>query len=318
MINLDKAREWLGRIEVRSDLAAREPLAALFAALSRDEPAPEVGDTLPPLAHWLYFFCAEPHSATEWEGGGCGAFLPPIELPERRWTASRVRFHRPLRVGDAISRTSSIVDIAEKPGHGGPLAFVLMRHEVGDAEGVALSEDQHIAFRQRAAPAAPETLRRARARAIWSRHFHAEELTLFRRSAPRFNARQIQCNRSYATLVGDRPGDVVQSGLAANLLLDLLRRHAPAAQILSCDFRAIRPLADIEPFSIHGRPGDGGSAELWAEDTQGLVAMEAVAVLKDDIRFAHPTIAERRPRPRLAVSARRGAWDGNMKGCRDD
>jgi 3-methylfumaryl-CoA hydratase len=307
VINLDRARKWLGRIDVRSDHAAPAPLAALYATLDSNERAPAIGDALPPLGHWLYFRSPERRSEIRKDGRERGAFLPPIELPHRACAASRVQFHRALRVGDAITRTSRIVDIAEKPGRKGPLIFVLIRHEVGDADGVALSEDQQILFRERAEPAAPESLRAARGEAIWSRRFHADEVTLFRYSSLSFDAHRIHYDRPYATFVDGNPGLVVQGGLVACLLLDLLRREAPAAEILSCDLRWIRPLFDIEPFSICGRLQDSRTAELWAQNAQGALAMEAVVTLRDEARLVFPSVGERSPRLPSARIAPRGS-----------
>lgn len=308
VINLDRARKWLGRIDVRSDQAAPAPLAALYATLDSDERAPAIGDALPPLGHWLYFRLPERRSEIGQDGRERSAFLPPIELPHRGCAASRVQFHRGLRVGDAISRTSRIVDIAEKPGRKGPLVFVLLRHEVGDSDGVALSEDQQILFRERAEPPEPEVQRAAHGKAIWSRRFHADEVTLFRYSSLSFDAHRIHYDRPYATFVDGNPGLVVQGGLVACLLLDLLRRQAPAAEILSCDLRWIRPLFDIEPFSILGRLRDSRTAELWAQNAQGLLAMEAVVNLRDEIGLVYPDVSERLPRlPPERVAPRRNA-----------
>lgn len=308
VINLDRARKWLGRVDVRSDQAAPAPLAALYATLDSDERAPSIGDALPPLAHWLYFRFPERRSEIREDGRGRGAFLPPIELSHRTCAASRVHFHRSLRVGDAISRTSRIVDIAEKQGRKGPLVFVLIRHEVGDSDGVALSEDQQILFRERAEPPDLETPGGVHENAIWSRRFHADEVTLFRYSSLSFDAHRIHYDRPYATFVDGNPGLVVQGGLIAWLLIDLLRRHAPVAEILGCDLRWIRPLFDIEPFSIRGRLRDSRTAELWAQNAQGRIAMEAVVTLRDELRLVYPGVGERLPRsPPERLAPRRSA-----------
>jgi 3-methylfumaryl-CoA hydratase len=288
VINLDRVRSWLGRTEVRLDHAAPAPLAALFATLDAAQPAPTVGDALPPLGHWLYFRSAEPRSEIRRDGSGRSAFLPPIELPRRTCAASRVRFHRALRVGDEISRTSSIVDIAERQGREGPSVLVLVRHEIGDSDGVALSEEQQIIFRGRREARPSETSPGPPAGALWSRRFHADEVTLFRYSSLSFNAHRIHYDRPYANFVEGYPGLVVQSGLVASLLLELLQRHAPAAQILACDFRAICALFDTEPFWICGRPRDARTVELWAQNAQGRRAMEAAVTVDRDIDQRRP------------------------------
>jgi 3-methylfumaryl-CoA hydratase len=312
VINLDRARKWLGRIDVRSDQAAPAALGALYATLDSDERAPAIGDALPPLGHWLYFRFPERRSEIGEDGRGSGAFLPPIELPQRLCVASRVQFHRALRVGDAISRTSLIVDIAEKQGRKGSLVLVLIRHEVGDADGVALSEDQQILFRERGEPLESETPRGAHASALWSRRFHADEVTLFRYSSLSFDAHRIHYDRPYATFVDGNPGLVVQGGLIACLLLDLLRRQAPDAEVLSCELRWIRPLFDIAPFSICGRLRDSRTAELWAQNARGWLAMEAVVTLRDEIRLVSSDVSGGRPPWRPNASPRAETHDCNI------
>jgi 3-methylfumaryl-CoA hydratase len=303
VINMERARKWLGRVEVRSDLAAPAPLAALLATLDSDEPAPAIGDSVPPLGHWLYFLSAERRAEMTDDGCGRGAFLPPVELPRRACAANRVQFHRALRVGDPISRTSRIVDIALRDGRAGPLVLVLVRHEIGDAIGVALSEDQQIVFRERAEPAAPEPARGAPAKAAWSRRFHADAATLFRYSSLSFDAHRIHYDRPYATFVEGHPGLVVQTGLVANLLLELLRRHAPDAQVVSFDCRTMAPLFDIEPFLLCGCRIDGGAAHLWAECADGRLAVEAKVTLNDDAPLVRPRPVETRLRQSFARRA---------------
>jgi 3-methylfumaryl-CoA hydratase len=40
------------------------------------------------------------------------------------WAGGRFAFHRPLRVGDDIVRTSTIENVVAKEGRTGPLVFV--------------------------------------------------------------------------------------------------------------------------------------------------------------------------------------------------
>ena len=45
-----------------------------------------------------------------------GGFLPPVPLPRRMWAGSRLELHAPLRVGDALQRTSRIADVSAQGG----------------------------------------------------------------------------------------------------------------------------------------------------------------------------------------------------------
>jgi 3-methylfumaryl-CoA hydratase len=135
-LDIDELRAWTGRQEVAEDVVTPFPVAALAATLDRDDPAPAPGTPLPPLWHWLYFLPLHRQSAIGPDGHARrGGFLPPVPLPRRMWAGGRFEFRRPVRVGDAVRRTSTIADVSLKEGRTGPLAFVLVRHEVATGEG---------------------------------------------------------------------------------------------------------------------------------------------------------------------------------------
>ena len=73
-------------------------------------------------------------------------------------------------------------------------------------------------------------------------------------------------------------GLVVQGPLTATLLLDLLCREIPGADVGTFRFRGLRPLLDTEPFQVQGRC-DGSTVNLWALDASGTMAMDAQAEL---------------------------------------
>ena len=62
------------------------------------------------------------------------------------------------------------------------------------------------------------------------------------------------------------------------LLLDLLRRQLPGADISYLEFRAKGPLLEGIPMQLQGRH-DGDEARLWALDANGVVAMDVRAGL---------------------------------------
>ena len=62
------------------------------------------------------------------------------------------------------------------------------------------------------------------------------------------------------------------------LLFDLLRREMPDAALASISFRAMRPLYAGADLPLAGASAaDGRSAQLWALDPTGAVAMSAEA-----------------------------------------
>lgn len=277
-VNLDTLREWRGRTEFRSDEVTAAPIAALSVTLDRDDRFPQRGDSLPPLWHWLYFLPLPRESELGPDGHAKrGGFLPPVPLPRRMFAGDRVQFHRPLRVGEKIARLSRIADVSLKQGRGGPLVFVVVRHEISDGGGLAVVEEHDIVYRESPKPrdSAPAP-QKAPSGADWSREIHPDAPLLFRYSALTFNGHRIHYDLRYATEVEGYPGLVVHGPLIATLLLDLLRRNAPDGDVKSLSFRAVRPLFDTAPFSVCGKVETGGkSAHLWAADSDGWLAMDA-------------------------------------------
>ena len=281
-VDIEKLSAWKGRSETIEDLATAYPVAALSATLDRDDPKPKAGDIVPDLWHWLYFLHVHRQSEIGPDGHAKrGGFLPPVELPRRMWAGSRFDFREPLRVGDTIRRTSTIVDVTAKTGATGQLVFVLVRHEVSGSSGGSFTEEHDIVYRDMPSPgdkAPPPKL--APDGCAWSRDIHPDEVLLFRYSALTFNGHRIHYDRRYVTEVEGYPGLIVHGPLIATLLVDLARRNDPRP-LKSFRFRAMSPLFDIAPFSVHGAPAaDGKSAKLWARNAQGGLAMEA------DVGFA--------------------------------
>ena len=294
---MSNLKDWIGRTEVIVDSATPTPFAALAATL--DWPATETnaanaataanarpapGTPLPYLWHWLYFLPLAQQSEIGADGHPKrGGFLPPVPLPRRMWAGSDFAFHQPILVGDALSRTSTIVDVNEKSGRTGTLIFVKVRHELrrNGSANVALTEHHNIVYRDLAKPAdvAPPPVA-APAEFAWSRNIKADDVLLFRYSALTFNGHRIHYDRKYVTEVEGYPGLIVHGPLIATLLMDLLRRERPDAVVQKFEFKAVRPTFDINPFSVHGIPAaDGKSVRLWGRDHEGWLTMDATAHL---------------------------------------
>ena len=276
--------DWIGRSETVTDTVAPTPYAALSAMLDRDPQRPPVGTLLPALWHWLYFLPLHRQSEIGPDGhANRGGFLPPVPLPRRMWAGSQFQFHSPLRVGDALMRTSTIHDVTEKSGRTGPLVFVKVRHEIrrdGEAN-VALTEFHDIVYREAPSAEQPATApTTAPAISPWERKWVPDDVLLFRYSALTFNGHRIHYDRRYVTEVEGYPGLIVHGPMLATLLLDLLRHEKPDAAIARYEFKAVRPVFDINPFFVCGEPqADGKTFKLWVKDHEGYLTMSATAVI---------------------------------------
>ncbi len=280
---------WIGRSETLRDTIVPTPMVALTATLDHPPLAITAGTALPPLWHWLYFLPMHRQSEIGADGHAKrGGFLPPVPLPRRMWAGSQFEFRTPIRVGDRVARTSTIADVTVKEGRTGTLVFVKVRHDLrcNDAAEPALIEYHDIVYREAQRPddvspppqAAPD-------QAAWRRTIVPDDVLLFRYSALTFNGHRIHYDRRYVTEVEAYPGLIVHGPLIATLLLDLLRRERPDADVASFRFKAVRPTFDLHPFRVNGRPqgepqADGKAVHLWASDHENWLTMDATATLR--------------------------------------
>ena len=281
----DQLTDWIGRSETLRDTIAEAPVRALNATLDHAPMVVDAGTPLLPLWHWLYFLPQHRQSEIGPDGHARrGGFLPPVPLPRRMWAGSQFEFRSPLRVGDAVERTSTIADVTQKEGRTGALVFVKVRHEVrtqGAAEP-AIVEFHDIVYREAKRPGDVEPPPvAAPTGAAWGRTITPDDVLLFRYSALTFNGHRIHYDRQYVTEVEGYPGLIVHGPLIATLLLDLLRRELPAAEVASFRFKAVRPTFDLHPFQVNGQlQADGKTVKLWAQDHEGWLTMDAVATLR--------------------------------------
>lgn len=280
---LAKLQSWVGKTETLGDSVTAAPVRALSATLDREDPEPVPGTALPELWHWLYFLPVARQSGLGPDGHPQrGGFLPPVPLPRRMWAGGRLQWHQQvLQVGDAVTRTSRIESVTHKAGRTGDLVFVLVKHELRNSQGLALTEEHDIVYRAHPQPGDPAPAPQAAPKgAAWTREVVPDDVLLFRYSALTFNGHRIHYDRKYVTGVEGYPGLIVHGPLIATLLADLLRRNMPGARLLKFEFRAVRPVFDLWPFKLHGLPSaDGKTVSLWTEDHEGWLTMQATATL---------------------------------------
>ncbi len=276
--------EWIGKAETLTDVITAAPLRSLSATLDRRDVPPLPGMPLPSLWHWLYFLPQPRRSDIGPDGHARrGGFLPPVPLPRRMWAGGRLAWieGNPLVCGDTVKRISRIESVTHKAGRTGDLVFVLVKHELHNAQGLALTEEHDIVYRANPQPGdmAPQP-QPANRGAAWTETIKPDDVLLFRYSALTFNGHRIHYDRRYVTEVEGYPGLVVHGPLIATLLAELVRHRMPETRLTHFQFRAVRPVFDIASFNLHGTPSaDGKSVQLWTEDHEGWLTMQATATL---------------------------------------
>lgn len=274
--------EWIGRQETQQDLILDTKVQALAATLDADVVSEE-GAPLPPLWHWIFF--NPMHKASELGHDGHakkGGFLPPIDLPRRMWAGGRFEFIEPLRIGDKVSRVSTIKNVVLKEGKSGKLAFVTVEHDIRGETGGHWREEHDIVYRE--APVepwkAPEHPVIDEEECDFYRNIEPDPVLLFRYSALTFNGHRIHYDREYCQQEEGYPGLIFHGPLTATFLMELVRSKK---EIKKFKFKALRPLFDHLSCSVHGRT-DGDRVLLWAKDSMQQRAMEAEAWTQTSIK----------------------------------
>ena len=271
--------DWVGKTETIEDVLDYVLVARMAATLGTK--LPERTDPLPPLWHWMYF---QPtlsfHSLGEDGHPSRGEFLPPAENFNRMWAGGRLKFFRPLIIGEPAKRISTIRQINEKQGRSGKLLFVTVEHKHIQNDETALLEEQDIVYRE---PTKFVNIKSDPCHSgQWSETHEADSVTLFRYSAVTFNGHRIHYDYPYVTSKEGYPALLVQGQLLATLALQAFKNANPDAGISSFSFRSRRPIFCPEKFITAGQIVGFGKAELWVGNENGVAQSSFVEFTPDN------------------------------------
>jgi len=284
MIALEDLKAHVGRRESADDIVTAAPANLLRLAFGRDEPELGPGDPLPPGWQCLYFLPRFTPDALRPDGSPLDTgVIPPMPLPRRMFAGERFRFHRPLRIGEAIRRETELADISVKTGGTGTLVFATVVQRIFAGAALAIEEERRTVFREEVrAGERNQAPRREPAPddVPWRRRVAPDPVLLFRFSALTFNSHRIHYDRPWAMEREGYPGLVVHGPLTSTLLIDFARDHARGRAFAIYETQARALLFDTAAFELRGRSSaDGRALELWAVTPEGTVAMSARAEL---------------------------------------
>ena len=270
---------WIGRTRKASDLVTPRLMAEFRATLAPHLAPVAEGDAWPAL-HWCLAPEMLPADALGPDGHAAkGGFLPPVPLPRRMWAGGAIDTLAPLRLGDLVTRTETVRDVAFKEGRSGRLCFVTVDHAVATKHGIAVRERQDIVYReavsaQRGGAVEAERDDASDYAALWS--VPATPTLLFRYSAMTFNGHRFHYDQPYATQVEGYADLVVHGPMQATLLMNLatvLLGSVPR----TFRYRGVSPMTANQTFRVCGRLTEGGFEGVTL-DAAGLVCMRARAV----------------------------------------
>lgn len=265
--------------EVRTEPIAASTVEAYRGTFAAEDTALVDGDGLPP--GWEGVFFPFDAALADLRPDGTPArdgVIPEIDLPRRMYAGETTEFLRPLRVGDHVTRTSSLGSVAEKNGSRGRLVFVDVEREYAVGGEPAVRSVWHDVFLEAADPDAPVRSPQRDpavvAEADWQEELTPDARQLFRFSALTFNTHLIHYDRAWARDVEGLSDLLVHGPLTRILLMDAARRNTPGRVPVRLDLRAIAPVLVDRTLRIVGRMG-GDTTRVTAVDPDDVVVATA-------------------------------------------
>jgi 3-methylfumaryl-CoA hydratase len=269
--------DWVGRTRKEEDEVTLGAVRRMAAMLDQDPDIWRYGSEMPESWYVILFGPIALQRALVRDGHlPAGDFLPPMGDARRMFGGRRVRFYRPLRVGDRVERVSKVTRAEKKIGRSGPLTLVTVVHELIAGSSVAITEEQDTVYRT---PVATGSSTRSgevggeRENPDWSRTIVPDPVLLFRYSALTFNAHRIHYDLPYTRDVEGYPALVMNGGLTALLLVETARTHLPG-RIAGYDARALHPLFVGQSMTFNGRMSGETAADLWTCGPDGVRAYQ--------------------------------------------
>ena len=274
-------KDWLGRTRREEDEITLGAVQRLAATLDQDPTIFRRGSEMPESWYAILFAPIARESTLQPDGHLLtGDFLPPLHGTRRMFAGRRTNFTKPLKIGDIVSRVSTVTRAEPKTGRTGPFTLVTVMHEISGPTGLALTEEQDIVYRaavesgtaapqREAAPIADEP--------AWSKPIELDPVLVFRYSALTFNAHRIHYDLPYARDVEGYPALVMNGGLTALLLIETARPHL-SRPVAAYAARAMSPLFIGQRVAFNGRLA-GDTAALWASGPDGGLAYRVDVML---------------------------------------
>jgi 3-methylfumaryl-CoA hydratase len=123
-------KDWLGRTRRDEDEITLGAVQRLAATLDQDPTVFRRGGEMPESWYAILFGPIAPESTLAPDGHlGTGDFLPPLQGTRRMFAGRRTKFVKPLKIGDMVTRVSTLTRVEPKTRRTGSFTLVTIRHE---------------------------------------------------------------------------------------------------------------------------------------------------------------------------------------------
>ena len=280
-VSVEELQSWVGRSEVVEDVISLSTVSNMSATIGSNPAELENGVALPPCWHWLFFNRGAKPEGLRIDGTYADTeYMPPISSPRRMWAGNKIKTEKPLTVGCAAKRITTIEEIIEKNGASGNLIFLRERWDITDDNGGSLIDWRTLVFRDWAVSSEGQNNITSLKKGELLESINPDPILLFRYSALTFNSHRIHYDQDYTKNVEGYPDLLVHAPLTATLLLNLIRGEIPTTEVREINIRATAPIFANQLFTVNGTiSNQSNKAELWAVTKDGNLAMTADVLL---------------------------------------
>ncbi|MBY6163590.1 MaoC family dehydratase N-terminal domain-containing protein [Mameliella alba] len=234
------------------------------------------GAELPSLWHWVAFpeFVAMSDLGEDGHPA-LGGFLPPLPFRRRMWAGGDVRFKGVFRVGERLTKVSTIRAVTQKEGKTGPMAFVTVDHVTTGERGGVIEEEQNIVYLDIPPSFRPPRQVPVPDRLAYDERVPMNEVRLFRYSAATYNAHRIHYDLPYAQQVEKYPALVVHGPMQATMAIEAAERHTGRAPS-RFSYRVVHPMFhDADLRLVGALAPEGGAIEIGTATFENYLGLQA-------------------------------------------
>lgn len=219
------------------------------------------GDALPPSWHFFMLAGDTQRSVLRPDGfPGLGVPIPDLGLPRLLLGGRTVSYQGSILIGSEVERTSFVKSISEKTTSSGPMAIVIVQHElrpVFDSSPAIVETQTYILLSSVTGPTKAAQTAVEPIQAHYQKQVIPDETLLFQYSALGFNSHKIHLDRNYARTVEGLPDLVVNGGLSALLLTEFLRTELGISPT-ELSVKHIAPLFCGRPLTLTANHNETG------------------------------------------------------------
>ena len=135
-------RAWIGRSEppVSAEVTRREIIKYAIATEQREEKYLR-GDEAPPMFLFGLFRPVVPIDDLGADGLATTIIGPPLPLKRNMAGGLEIKQHQPIRPGQTLVGTRTLIDMSEKQGKQGPVIFMVYRLAVTTVDGEPVADE---------------------------------------------------------------------------------------------------------------------------------------------------------------------------------